>query len=39
MKIWSTKLDSESPHLFGHFDTKIEVVKTKNIRAIVFTTL
>ena len=27
--MWSTKVDSESPFLCGHFDTKIVVVKLK----------
>ena len=34
--MWSTKVDSESPHLCGNFDTKIEVVTIENIRARFF---
>ena len=32
------RVDSESPHSCGHFDTKIEVVTIKNIRARSFPT-
>ena len=32
----STRVDSEIPPFRGHFDTKIKVVKRKNIRARVF---
>ena len=32
----STRVDFESPHSCGHFDTKIKVATMKNIRARVF---
>ena len=32
-QMWSTRVDSESPNLCNHFDTKIEVVTIKIIRA------
>ena len=32
----SNRVDSESPHPCGHFDTKIEVVTMKNISARFF---
>ena len=34
--MWLTRLDSESPSSFGNFDTKIDVVTMKNIRARFF---
>ena len=34
--MWLTKVDSKSLHLIGHFDTNIEVVTMKNIRARFF---
>ena len=35
--MWLNRVDSDSPHLCGHFDTKIEVVTMENISARFFT--
>ena len=35
-QMWSTRVDSESPHPCGHFDIQIEVVTMKNITARFF---
>ena len=37
--MWSNRVHSESPHLCGHFDTKIEEATIENIRGIFFSTL
>ena len=37
-QMWSTRIDSESPHLCGCFGTKIEVVTMTNIRVRFYST-
>ena len=36
--MWSNRVYSESPNLYSHFDTKIEVVTMKTISAKFFPT-
>ena len=36
VSMWSTRLDSKSPHSCGHFDTEIEVVTIKKILELNF---